>query len=73
MMQMVLNDKKIHVAPGTYDVVVDEDSSVIAPFGISGNGQDKPTSHFYTPYQRQVDLDDGAGPKRGKKTRISRR
>jgi hypothetical protein len=68
----ILKDK-IHVAPGTYYVVVDEDSSVIAPYGISGNGRDKPTSHFYTPYQLQVDLDDGTAPKRGKKTRISRR
>lgn len=68
----ILKDS-IHVAPGTYYVVVDENSSVVAPYGISGNGNDKPSSHFYTPYSLQVDLDDGAPAKRGKKTRISRR
>jgi hypothetical protein len=68
----ILKDK-IAVSPGTYYVVLAEDSSIIAPYGISGNGRERPTSHFYTPYSLQVDLDDGTAPKRGKKTRISRR
>lgn len=60
----------VEVEAGTYYLVVQENSSTVYPYGISSNGDEKPASHYSTPYELRVDLDDGG---KGKKKRISRR
>jgi hypothetical protein len=55
------------VRPGTYYVKVGEfHDNTVVPYGIAGNGEAEPTSHFSKPYQISVELE-------GKHKRVSRR